>query len=127
MHPGWRFPGLSRTRMRRCIPRYPRVVDEEVAALLDDDSDDASRFGSDVEDLEEDFVVKASLPEGPVELGLERLSLREEGSSKAEVMRTNNDSVLPGAQERLLEPVQRPRRMIDDQFDMVMNVSFVAL
>ncbi|KAF4389729.1 hypothetical protein F8388_009862, partial [Cannabis sativa] len=34
--------------------KVKKAVDPEVAALLDDDSD-ASRFGSDVEDLEEDF------------------------------------------------------------------------
>ncbi|KAF5198272.1 Low temperature viability protein, partial [Thalictrum thalictroides] len=36
--------------------KVQKAVDPEVAALLDDD-DDLSRFGSDVEDLEEDFVV----------------------------------------------------------------------
>ncbi|OVA20409.1 hypothetical protein BVC80_1195g53 [Macleaya cordata] len=41
--------------------RIKKAVDEEVAALLDDG--DLSRFGSDVEDLEEDFVVQANLPE----------------------------------------------------------------
>ncbi|MED6201618.1 hypothetical protein PIB30_096769 [Stylosanthes scabra] len=39
--------------------RVQKVVDPEVAALLDDS--DLSRFGSDVEDLEEDFVVRANL------------------------------------------------------------------
>ncbi|XP_030503709.2 uncharacterized protein LOC115719003 [Cannabis sativa] len=41
--------------------KVKKAVDPEVAALLDDDSD-ASRFGSDVEDLEEDFVIQANLP-----------------------------------------------------------------
>ncbi|XLS75426.1 hypothetical protein HN51_032291, partial [Arachis hypogaea] len=41
--------------------RVQKVVDPEVAALLDDS--DLSRFGSDVEDLEEDFVVRANLHE----------------------------------------------------------------
>ncbi|XP_058728766.1 uncharacterized protein LOC131601062 [Vicia villosa] len=40
--------------------RVQKAVDPEVAALLDYDSD-VSRFGSDVEDLEEDFVVQANL------------------------------------------------------------------
>ncbi|KAF5943217.1 hypothetical protein HYC85_020859 [Camellia sinensis] len=39
--------------------RIQKVVDPEVVALLDDS--DLSRFGSDDEDLEEDFVVKANL------------------------------------------------------------------
>ncbi|KAJ4962931.1 hypothetical protein NE237_022870 [Protea cynaroides] len=38
-----------------------KAVDPEVAALLD--GDDLSSFGSDVENLEEDFVVQANLPE----------------------------------------------------------------
>ncbi|KAK8654207.1 hypothetical protein V6N13_128180 [Hibiscus sabdariffa] len=41
--------------------RMNRVFDPEVAALLDDS--DLSRFGSDVEDLEEDFVVRANTGE----------------------------------------------------------------
>ncbi|KMZ66547.1 hypothetical protein ZOSMA_295G00020 [Zostera marina] len=36
-----------------------RAIDEEVAKLLEDE--DLSLFGSDNEDLEEDFVVKANL------------------------------------------------------------------
>lgn len=39
--------------------RVQRAVDPEVAALLNDD--DLSRFGSDVEDLEEDFIIQANL------------------------------------------------------------------
>ncbi|KAF5196839.1 Low temperature viability protein, partial [Thalictrum thalictroides] len=42
--------------------KVQKAIDPEVAALLDDD-DDLSRFGSNVEDLEEDFVVQANLPE----------------------------------------------------------------
>ncbi|TKY72375.1 LTV1-like protein [Spatholobus suberectus] len=41
--------------------RVQKAVDPEVAALLDDS--DLSRLGSDVEDLEEDFVVQANLHE----------------------------------------------------------------
>ncbi|XP_062081791.1 uncharacterized protein LOC133788350 [Humulus lupulus] len=40
--------------------KVKKAVDPEVAALLDDS--DASRFGSDVEDLEEDFVIQANFP-----------------------------------------------------------------
>lgn len=38
--------------------RIQKTFDPEVAALLD--NSDMSRFGSDVEDLEEDFVVQAN-------------------------------------------------------------------
>lgn len=41
--------------------RIQKVFDPEVAALLDDC--DLSRFGSDAEDLEEDFVVQANCPD----------------------------------------------------------------
>ncbi|XP_061356887.1 uncharacterized protein LOC133301284 [Gastrolobium bilobum] len=41
--------------------RVQKAVDPDVAALLDDS--DLSRFGSDLEDLEEDFVVQANLHE----------------------------------------------------------------
>ncbi|KAI3711368.1 hypothetical protein L2E82_41395 [Cichorium intybus] len=41
--------------------RIQKAIDPEVAALLDDS--DVSRFGSDVEDLEEDFVFNANLPD----------------------------------------------------------------
>ncbi|KAJ1409720.1 Low temperature viability protein [Sesbania bispinosa] len=41
--------------------RVQKAIDPEVAALLDDS--DLSRFGSDIEDLEEDFVVQANLQE----------------------------------------------------------------
>lgn len=46
--------------------RIQKAVDPEVAALLDDS--DLSRFGSDIEDLEEDFVVNASLSQEPSHL-----------------------------------------------------------
>ncbi|KAF5748913.1 protein LTV1 [Tripterygium wilfordii] len=42
--------------------RLQKAVDPEVAELLDDT--DLSRFNSDVEDLEEDFVIHANFPEG---------------------------------------------------------------
>ncbi|KAF9621277.1 hypothetical protein IFM89_018494 [Coptis chinensis] len=42
--------------------KVQKVVGPEVSALLDHDSD-MSRFGSDVEDLEEDFVVQENVPE----------------------------------------------------------------
>ena len=40
--------------------RIQKAVDSEVAALLDDS--DLSQLGSDIEDLEEDFVVQVNLP-----------------------------------------------------------------
>lgn len=106
--------------------RVQKAVDAEVAALLDDS--DASRFASDVEDLEEDFVVQANLPDA--EEGVctnQRLNLNEQSESKhaiddeaetfdqadsilSTVEKTQNDSVLE-------KP--RVRRLLDEQFDLV--------
>ncbi|PON91007.1 Low temperature viability protein [Trema orientale] len=61
--------------------RVQRAVDPEVAALLDES--DASRFGSDVEDLEEDFVIQANLPKDNEDVSLDkRLELCEQFETK---------------------------------------------
>ncbi|KAK6131246.1 hypothetical protein DH2020_035003 [Rehmannia glutinosa] len=44
--------------------RLQKVVDPEVAAMLDDSA--SSKYESDIDDLEEDFVVIANLSEGPM-------------------------------------------------------------
>ncbi|CAI0382929.1 unnamed protein product [Linum tenue] len=74
--------------------RIQKVVDPEVAALLDDS--DLSRFGSDVEDLEEDFVVRANLG--------------EEGDDDGNVEERGYSDLIPEA---------RPRRLLDEQFDQL--------
>ncbi|KAI6687099.1 hypothetical protein NL676_023927 [Syzygium grande] len=114
--------------------RVQKAMDPEVAALLDDS--DLSRFGSDVEDLEEDFVVQANHPEG-------KDSIVEENSQYAgmpEVMgRVVNGSGTSAGQERQIDngfpheirswfverngdfddEKPRARRELDEQFDLL--------
>ncbi|CAK9178459.1 unnamed protein product [Ilex paraguariensis] len=115
--------------------RAQKVVDPEVAALLDDS--DLSRFGSDVEDMEEDFVVKANFPEGPVDVDFDKkLSFAEtsEGhkgkingtitSHSPENVATFSgvngvrNEVLP-AGEDCIDEKPRVRRLLDEQFDLL--------
>ncbi|CAI0435871.1 unnamed protein product [Linum tenue] len=74
--------------------RIQKVVDPEVTALLDDS--DLSRFGSDVEDLEEDFVIRANLA--------------EEGHQDENVEQRGGGDLIVEA---------RPRRLLDEQFDQL--------
>lgn len=75
-----------------------KAIDPEVAAMLDES--DSSHFGSDVEDLDEDFVLKANLPE-----------VLDEEVDKATVVREQDDV--------RFEEKPRARRAIDEQFDML--------
>ncbi|KAF8410505.1 hypothetical protein HHK36_003035 [Tetracentron sinense] len=74
--------------------RIQKAVDPELAALLDDS--DLSRFGSDDEDLDEDFVVRANLPEeGGGAMVDEKINLEQSEVSKRE----HNESDNYGPQE----------------------------
>ena len=110
--------------------RVQNVVDPEIAALLDDD--DLSRFGSDVEDLEEDFVVQANLCEdGEDGTTNSKISVVEDDERTAGSLLVNNksfgDHIFEDADmEHLEEAVDgsdvdkpRTRRLLDDQFDTV--------
>ncbi|KAJ3683909.1 hypothetical protein LUZ60_014136 [Juncus effusus] len=97
--------------------RVQKAVDPDVVRLLDDDSD-LSRFGSDVEDLEEDFVVTANQPEGDCEEGEvkegrenEVDEIERENKGEKRVKMENHD-VDDGPEERV-------RRMLDDEFDLL--------
>ncbi|KDP38587.1 hypothetical protein JCGZ_04512 [Jatropha curcas] len=96
--------------------KLQRVLDPEVAALLDDS--DLSRFGSDDEDLEEDFVVRANLPEEGADLDVNNLI--EEPSEYVETALDN------GAVDKEIEVGNdfaggnlRVCRPLDEQFDML--------
>lgn len=117
--------------------RVQKAVDPEVAALLDDS--DASRFGSDVEDLEEDFVVKANLCEDVDDE--EEVHVRNGMNFTEESMnRTlNNAHILQGSAYATVADdcgpsdggsngatgvysageKPRPRRLLDEQFDLL--------
>lgn len=115
--------------------RIQKAVDPEVVALLDDS--DLSRFGSDDEDLEEDFVVKANLPDGAADAEFdEKLSLVEKsGRSRKEIVESSGShsqgnifNFVGAVEVRNPQPVAeayctgekpRSRRAIDEQFDMV--------
>lgn len=114
--------------------RIQKAVDPEVVALLDDS--DLSRFGSDDEDLEEDFVVKANLPDvEDVEFD-EKLSLLEKsGVNRREIAKSSGSH----SQEKVFNFVgagevrnhqqvagayctdgkPRSRRLLDEQFDIL--------
>ncbi|TXG51806.1 hypothetical protein EZV62_024330 [Acer yangbiense] len=116
--------------------KVQRAVDLEVAALLDDG--DLSRFGSDVEDLEEDFIVQANCPEEGVDLDAdEQFDLVQEDEVTHEVV--DNEFVSFGDRGNVIGEIKqqveeagngsvsdkpRARRPLDDQFDLVRLFSF---
>ncbi|KAL2504029.1 hypothetical protein Adt_19650 [Abeliophyllum distichum] len=101
--------------------RLQKVVDPEVAAMLDDS--DSSKYGSDMEDLEEDFVMRANFAEGPLDIQLDKqLSLVGEpkvghagsgnlGASGA----PENEAGFSGFDGE--KP--RSRRLLDEQFELL--------
>ncbi|KVI06501.1 protein LTV1 homolog [Cynara cardunculus var. scolymus] len=101
--------------------RIQKAIDPEVAALLDDSG--SSRFGSDVEDLEEDFVFNANLADESEDVALDKkLCLAEESNvnSKEEEYDTyhSHDNVLVGS-ETLVVGKPRESRPLDEQFDLL--------
>nr|GMC47871.1 protein LTV1 homolog [Ipomoea batatas] len=102
--------------------RIQKAVDPEVAAMLDDS--DLSHFGSDVEDLDEDFVIKANLPEESFDEQVdEQVDEKVEFVKTTEVkMIANNDLCGKGnirEGDGCFEEKARVRRAIDEQFDML--------
>lgn len=102
--------------------KIEKVVDDEIAALLDDS--DLSRFGSDVEDLEEDFVAKANLPEEPSDLELSNKS-SVVGEKSGIVNVEKNYFEISESQKPAMDldgqDVEKPRarRPLDEQFDLL--------
>lgn len=114
--------------------KVQKVVDPDVLRLLDDS--DLSRFGSDDEDFEEDFVVKANLPEEEED----QVKHAEEESEEEVKAGAEEDDVLVAdggldLQERevdgtvtvegnvndnfISDEKPRVRRFLDEQFDLV--------
>jgi len=121
--------------------RVHKAVDAEIAKLLEEDE---SEFGSDIEDLEEDFVVQANLAEDSercviyVEKSLSSVSMpQEEELAESDAMTL--DGVLSQAPSHsILELDQgfsdkpRVQRLLDKQFDLVsvtdkLQISFCYL
>ncbi|XP_058098724.1 uncharacterized protein LOC131243401 isoform X2 [Magnolia sinica] len=95
--------------------KIQKAVDPDVAALLDDS--DLSRFGSDVEDLEEDFVVQANVPEDG-----EEEKIAEYPSQVQEVELIHGADLKSHEQEGENEfggEKPRVRRLLDEQFDLL--------
>lgn len=110
--------------------RLKKVLDPEIAAMLDDSN--SSNFGSDVEDLEEDFVVKANLLEGRDDEELDEKLIDEEVSEKVNFAASSRfdclpaqDSIVSGSAENsssvlcLGDEKPRARRPLDEQFDLL--------
>lgn len=114
--------------------RIQKTFDPEVADLLDDS--DMSRFGSDVEDLEEDFVVQANCLDQAEHipsrtLNSVRICENAEGFSD-----NRNTSVHREEQifidyeyENYENTSEKPRvrRLLDEQFDLVSFMSVDVL
>lgn len=112
--------------------RIQKVVDPEVAALLDDSD---SRFGSDVEDLEEDFVFNANLPEEEIDAELDEkqnfvdglvVNRIESSELKASNLQENVTQFFVGKGKNFIQDGghkidenPRVRRLLDEQFDML--------
>ncbi|KAK1433622.1 hypothetical protein QVD17_10535 [Tagetes erecta] len=104
--------------------RIQKAIDPEVAALLDDS--DQSRFGSDVEDLEEDFVISANFPDESEDIKLEeKLTVTEVSNANSKehdfnTKRFQDDNVhtIVGS-ETLAGAKARERRPLDEQFDLL--------
>ncbi|KAK6115277.1 hypothetical protein DH2020_007546 [Rehmannia glutinosa] len=101
--------------------RLQKVVDPEVAAMLDDSA--SSKYESDIDDLEEDFVVIANLSEGPMGEEIdEKLSCVAD--SRVDHVQSLSSSV-SGATKKgacvsgLDSEKPRVRRPLDEHFDML--------
>ncbi|XP_022895250.1 uncharacterized protein LOC111409430 [Olea europaea var. sylvestris] len=100
--------------------RLQKVVDPEVAAMLDDS--DSSKFGSDVEDLEEDFIMRANFVECPLDFLLDKQLSLIGGSKVGHI--GNGDLHASGAPENEAEfsglGSEKPRAhcLLDERFDL---------
>ncbi|KAL3612979.1 hypothetical protein CASFOL_043175 [Castilleja foliolosa] len=100
--------------------RLQKVVDPEVAALLDDDA--SLKYDSDVDDLEEDFIVKANFSD---ELSAEKddKKLNYPAESRVDHVQSSDSSVLGAMEKRVITPLEsekpRVRRTLDEHFDML--------
>ncbi|KAL2341540.1 hypothetical protein Fmac_009480 [Flemingia macrophylla] len=123
---------LYRVASKTASVRVQKAVDPEVAALLDDS--DLSRLGSDVEDLEEDFVIQANVGEDGEEkdhvcsgLNFAEESVVNGNQSNAQVTHVSvtlngvaND--VPGVDCVGEKP--RARRLLDEQFDLLQRQEY---
>lgn len=104
--------------------KIQRAADPEIAALLDDDN--SSKFGSDIEDLEEDFVVRANLLEETIGEEIDE-KLTSAVDSNVDHLQSS-DSSFPSVTNKgaFVSSVghMKPRvlRPLDEQFDLVSSL-----
>ncbi|KAJ4763110.1 Protein LTV1 [Rhynchospora pubera] len=92
--------------------RVQKAIDPDVIRLLDDS--DLSRFGSDVEDLEEDFVLMANQPDGEEDEN-DDVQVKKSGADEEAVYERESDSEVDDEMDDVVQ--QRVRRPLDDAFD----------
>ncbi|KAL7155390.1 hypothetical protein ABFS83_03G072200 [Erythranthe nasuta] len=99
--------------------RLKKAVDPEVAALLNDS--DSSKFGSDIEDLEEDFVAIANISEGPIaeEINEEKLSSVSDSRIKPSTEMVKPSTETAACFTGFESEKPRTRRPLDEYFDML--------
>ncbi|XP_023542089.1 uncharacterized protein LOC111802075 isoform X2 [Cucurbita pepo subsp. pepo] len=111
----------------------PPQSDPEIAALLDDD--DLSRFGSDVEDLEEDFVVQVNLCEegedGSMDnkFSVAKDSEKATGSQNIINNKSFGDDIFEDADvDHVEDDVDKPRtrQLLDDRFDTLLSQDYAS-
>ncbi|GMH23400.1 hypothetical protein Nepgr_025243 [Nepenthes gracilis] len=105
--------------------RIQKAVDPEIEALLNETK---SQFDSDVEDLEEDFVVRANLPEEGADIvAVRSLNLvgKPETVINAAYSRGSNGILADAGNHPMnieggnTDEKLRVRRLLDDQFDLL--------
>ncbi|KAF6169522.1 hypothetical protein GIB67_014385 [Kingdonia uniflora] len=103
--------------------RTERAVDPEIAALLNDSD---SRFGSDVEDLDEDFVVQANLLEEGEYVNedtdttlVDKLEVIKKQHVVSDDFYPQDDEVDFIGRDDSRDQQPRVRRPLDDEFDML--------
>ncbi|CAA0841210.1 Unknown protein [Striga hermonthica] len=101
--------------------RLQKVVDPEVAAMLEDGA--SSKYASDVEDLEEDFVVCANLLDGPAAEENDEKLIFAAGSNSDHVktrdLGTSSAKEEQGSVSALDSDKPRVRRPLDEHFDLL--------
>lgn len=118
------YPAASGTQSVK-VQKVQKVIDPDIAALLDDG--DISSFESDVEELEEDFVLLANRPEEGEEQVTDKKTTLSAHATGASSIR---DEIMPASASSRLSAVEKPRvrRLIDEQFDLVtcwpLDISF---
>lgn len=100
------------------------MIDPDVNRLLDDS--DLSRFGSDVDDLEEDFVLMANQPDGEEEEKNEKIHVKKINADVDVKHESGSDDEVDDEPDYSAQ--HRVRRPVDEEFDEVSGLlTYLAL